>query len=51
VILLDRINSAKQRKIGTFVPCFVHHPGEGQMELYPTVPQDIASIVDSAKDD
>ena len=41
--------NAQQRKIGTFVPCFVHHPDEGGMEIYPTVPQDIANLIKIAK--
>jgi hypothetical protein len=40
---------AQQRKIGTFVPCFVHHPDEGGMKIYPTVPQDIANLIKIAK--
>ena len=41
--------NAQQRKIGTFVPCFLHHPDEGRMEIYPTVPQDIANLIKITK--
>lgn len=37
--------NAQQRKIGTFVPCFVHHPDVEGTAIYPTVPQDIANLI------
>jgi hypothetical protein len=37
--------NAQQRKIGTFMPCFVHHPDNGRTPIYPTVPQDIANLI------
>ncbi len=36
---------AASRRIGTFVPAFLHDPGEKVMELYPTLPQDIGQMV------
>jgi len=36
----DRLN-----KIGQFVPGFVHHPDDGVIPLYPTVPADMGHIV------
>lgn len=36
---------AASRRIGTFVPVFLHDPGEKVMELYPTLPQDIGQMV------
>jgi hypothetical protein len=36
---------AQQRKIGTFLPYFVHHPDVPGEPIYPTIPQDIANLV------
>lgn len=37
--------SDQQDSLGTFMPCFLHHPDEGVLPIYPTVPQDIANLV------
>jgi hypothetical protein len=44
-----KVLSAQQRRIGTFMPYFIHHPDEGRMAIYPTVPQDIANLIKVAK--
>lgn len=44
----EELHSA-QSKIGTFIPCFVHHPDEGPTPIYPTVPQDIANLIKIVK--
>jgi hypothetical protein len=36
---------ARQARIGTFVAAFAHHPDDGAMWIYPTVPQDIGNLV------
>jgi len=35
----------KLESIGKFAPLFVHHPDEGAMKIYPTVPQNIGQLV------
>ena len=40
----DLLNRELER-IGRFEPVFVHHPDEGCMKIYPTVPQDIGQLV------
>lgn len=37
--------TAQQGRIGTFMSCFIHHPGEDIIPIYPTVPQDIANLI------
>lgn len=37
--------TAQQSRIGTFMSCFIHHPGEEIIPIYPTVPQDIANLI------
>jgi hypothetical protein len=32
-------------RIGKFVPLFVHHPDEGAIKVYPTVPADVGQLV------
>lgn len=32
-------------RVGKFVPLFVHHPDEGVMKIYPTVPEDVGHLV------
>ena len=44
----DLLNNQLQ-KIGRFMPVFVHHPDEGAIRIYPTVPQDIAQVVKIAR--
>ena len=41
--------SAQQGRIGTFNSCFIHHPGEDTIPIYPTVPQDIANLIKIVK--
>ena len=41
--------SDQQGRIGTFMSCFIHHPGEGIIPIYPTVPQDIANLIKIVK--
>lgn len=36
---------AELEVIGKFVPVFVHHPAEGPIKIYPTVPQDVGQLV------
>lgn len=36
---------AARRRIGTLIPVFLHDPGEKVMEIYPTLPHDIAQLV------
>jgi hypothetical protein len=36
-------------KIGLFVPVFVHHPDDGLIPIYPTVPTDIAQLTKIAR--
>lgn len=42
--LYDRLE-----QIGKFLPCFVHHPDEGAMKKYPTVPGDVGQLVKIAR--
>jgi len=35
-------------KLGRFVPGFVHDPNEGRIPLYPTVPTDMAHVIEIA---
>lgn len=42
--MVDVLNETLQR-IGKFRPVFVHHPDEGIMTIYPTVPEDIGKLV------
>ena len=35
----------EQGRLGTFAPCFQHHPDEEVMPIFPTVPQDIANML------
>jgi hypothetical protein len=44
----DVLNDRLQR-IGKFMPVFVHHPNEGMMKIYPTVPEDIGQLVRIAR--
>jgi hypothetical protein len=44
----DVLNEKLQR-IGKFLPVFVHHPSEGMMNIYPTVPEDIGNLVKVAR--
>jgi hypothetical protein len=39
----------KMNSIGTFVPWFVHHPDEGPIKIYPTVPEDILQMMKLAQ--
>jgi len=39
----------KLQRVGKFVPVFVHHPNEGLINVYPTVPQDIGQLVRIAR--
>lgn len=32
-------------QLGTFQPCFVHHPEESVMPIYPTIPSDIGHLI------
>jgi hypothetical protein len=41
---LSDLRSARE-SIGTFVPIFLHDPKEKMMDIYPTIPQDIGTIV------
>ena len=41
---------SKLRRIGTFLPVFVHHPSEGAMKIYPTVPEDIGTMIRITRD-
>ena len=36
-------------RVGTFSPWFMHHPDEGVIEIYPSVPQDIGRLVKIAR--
>jgi hypothetical protein len=31
--------------IGTFLPCFVHHPEEPPIPIYPTIPADVSHLI------
>jgi hypothetical protein len=31
--------------LGRFMPCFVHHPDDGPIPIYPTVPTDMAHLI------
>lgn len=44
----DVLNEKLQR-IGKFLPVFVHHPNEGMVRIYPTVPEDIGQLVRIAR--
>lgn len=46
--IADVLNERLQR-IGKFLPVFVHHPNEGMMRIYPTVPEDIGQLVRIAR--
>jgi hypothetical protein len=37
--------SNELENIGTFFPLFSHHPEEGAIKIYPTVPQDVGMLV------
>jgi hypothetical protein len=39
---------ARLHQVGRFVPYFLHHPGDGPIPLYPTVPSDMAHVVQIA---
>ena len=39
----------KLQRVGKFFPVFVHHPDEGPMKIYPTVPQDIGQLIKIAR--
>lgn len=39
----------QQGKIGTFMSCFLHHPDDDIIPIYPTVPQDIANLIKIVK--
>lgn len=39
----------RAERLGTFSPHFMHHPGDGALPIYPTVPQDIANLVKIAR--
>jgi hypothetical protein len=41
---MSDLRSARDR-VGTFVPVFLHDPGEMMMDIYPTLPQDIGQMV------
>ncbi len=45
---VDMLNEKLQR-VGKFLPVFVHHPDEGMMKIYPTVPEDIGQLVRIAR--
>lgn len=42
--LADQLR-AEQDRIGTFMPRFVHNPGEDLIPFYPTIPQDLAQLM------
>jgi len=42
--------NTKLESIGSFRPLFVHHPDDGAMSIYPTVPQDIGQLVRIARE-
>ncbi len=35
----------QMHNIGTFLPCFLHHPDEAAIPIYPTIPTDLAHLV------
>lgn len=39
---------AQLHQVGRFVPYFLHHPGDGPIPLYPTVPSDMAHVIQIA---
>jgi hypothetical protein len=49
--LFDDVDSLSDRlaSIGMFLPIFVHHPTEGAIKIYPTVPEDIGQVVKIAR--
>lgn len=40
----DLLNEQRQQ-IGTFLPCFVHHPDQGTIPIYPTLPTDMTHLI------
>jgi hypothetical protein len=40
-----QIRIDEMEKLGTFLPCFMHHPDEGLIRIYPTIPADIAHLL------
>ena len=42
--LADEIDQRKD-ELGRFAPYFIHHPGEGAISIYPTLPTDIANLI------
>jgi hypothetical protein len=42
--VVDRLREEQQR-LGVFWPVFDHHPDEGFMKIYPTVPDDVGQLV------
>lgn len=41
--------AAQLRKVGTFRPIFHHHPNEGAISIYPTVPGDVGRAIRIAR--
>jgi hypothetical protein len=40
----DLLNEQRQR-IGHFMPCFVHHPEQDIIPIYPTLPNDMVRLI------
>ena len=38
----------KMHEVGTFYPYFVHHPEEALIPIYPTIPTDLAHLIQIA---
>jgi hypothetical protein len=40
----EQLDEQRQR-IGTFLPCFMHHPDQGTIPIYPTLPKDMVHLI------